>query len=69
METKLKTLKDLGLCCMEQKREDKCLHAEELIKAEAIKWVKRCKRKSPNTWGARTRDFREFFNITEEDLA
>ena len=64
--TKLKTLKDLVLCCVKEDRADGgCDHAQKVLKKEAIKWVKKF---------LETEDlyeftlWRMFFNITEDEL-
>jgi len=74
---KLKTLKDLG--GFYEPKEKVTWYADKMIKAEAIKWVK--ERIKDRVWALRYEDemsiirydaqmgsFREFFNITEEDL-
>ena len=61
--TKLKTLKDLDQDILEEKV------IIDLIKKEAIKWVKFGFHKNKEgKWIQWKFMFREFFNITEEDL-
>ena len=70
---KLKTLKDLELCCIPKDIDTACKHAHHVLKAEAIKWIK--------FWRSEHYDIKThshtlgkisstliFFNITEEDL-
>ena len=66
---KLKTLKDISSSCM--LRGEKCCIPDYVIelKKEAIKWVKELRRKTGTTGRIDYRlSFKEFFNITEEDL-
>ena len=73
---KLKTLKDLELCCTVHSVPEEdwaCPYAERKIKAEAIKWVKyyqQIKYNEPNYAKRRIQIqwIEHFFNITSEDL-
>ena len=71
---KLKTLKDLHCsddgefsCCTNDKYEYECEYPHAVntqeLKEEAIKWVKHWRAE-----GWQVDEFKEFFNITEEDL-
>jgi len=62
--TELKTLKDIEIQC----GGSPAYNAYEL-KQEAIKWVKELRRKTGTTGSIDYRlSFKEFFNITEDDL-
>jgi len=62
--TELRTLKDLRL----YDYSDGC-RCEELIKAEAVKWIKEYEKKNNYAdYGIVIETFKHFFNITEEDL-
>lgn len=72
--TELKTLKDINLN-YEDIWDLKLGSPEEILRQEAIKWVKSVYSYNPETkeWklafgGLNTGDFMKFHNITEEDL-
>ena len=73
---KLKTLKDLELCCVKEDRADGgCHHAQKVLKKEAIKWVKSYfddanSNRLPGKATARGSIYvlMNFFNITEDEL-
>ncbi len=57
--TKLKTLKDLDAWTDEW---------HDVVKQEAIKWVKHIRSSGLDSKYTMENDFTKFFNITEEDL-
>ena len=67
-ETKLKTLKDLEEDPIAMQHCNHVVSSYDL-KKEAIKWVEELRRKTRTTGSIDYRlSFKEFFNITEEDL-
>ena len=68
--TELKTLKDFDIKG-EPEEIEKVIKILNVVKAEAIKWVKDCECKKTH-WGSKKCEscwrFINFFNITEEDL-
>lgn len=82
----LKTLKDLkewacdgqvGDMIEASEFDDKIFYEKEVLKAEAVKWVKHCTYKANQKfaddldikfWCAKRIGLMEFFNLTEDDL-